>query len=59
MFHFAPDLFVVPWNCMPAKRTHIHPADLRAGGRLAIEAVIGVTNLVEAMHATIAGVTLP
>ncbi len=44
---------------MPVKRTHIHPADLRAGGRLAIEAVIGVTNLVEAMHATIAGVTSP
>ena len=44
---------------MPVKRTHIHPADVRAGGRLAIEAVIGVTDLVEAMHATIAGGTLP
>ena len=44
---------------MPAKRVHIHPADVRAGGRLAIEAVIGITNLVEAMHATIAGATPP
>jgi pimeloyl-ACP methyl ester carboxylesterase len=32
---------------------------VRAGGRLVIEAVIGVTHLVEAMHATIAGVTPP
>ncbi len=44
---------------MPAKRTHLYPADVRAGGRLVIEAVIGVTHLVESMHATIAGVTPP
>ncbi len=38
---------------MPRPRSHVD--DLRGAGRLAVEATQGVTALVEAMHATIAG----
>ena len=33
-----------------ANKKHLHPADLHAASRLAIDATIGLTNLVEAMH---------
>ncbi len=36
------------------KSTHLQPADLRAFARLATQATGGITDLVEAMHATIA-----
>lgn len=35
---------------------HLRPADLQGLGRLAIEGVTGVTDLVEAVHAAIARV---
>ncbi len=35
---------------------HIHPADLHGFSRLAVEATLGVIDLVEAMHASIASV---
>lgn len=43
---------------MPAK-THFHPSDLRAASRLAIDAVVGITDLVEAMHYNIASAAMP
>ena len=43
---------------MPRK-SHFHSSDLRAGSRLVIDAVIGITDLVESMHRTVAGVTAP
>jgi pimeloyl-ACP methyl ester carboxylesterase len=39
-----------------AKPTHVHLADLRGFQRLANDAVVGLTDLVEAMHATVAPV---
>ena len=36
-----------------ANKKHLHPADLHAASRLAIDATIGLTNLVEAMHRNI------
>ena len=39
---------------MPDK-THFHASDLRGFGRLTIDAVTGLTDLVEAMHRNIAG----
>ena len=36
------------------KPAHIHPSDLRAFSRLAIDATLGLTDLVEAMHHNIA-----
>jgi pimeloyl-ACP methyl ester carboxylesterase len=35
-------------------KTHVHPADVRGFSRLAVDATLGLTNLVEAMHHTIA-----
>ena len=40
-------------------KSHLHPADLRALSRLGVEAVIGITSLVESLHHTIARGTLP
>ena len=39
----------------PVKKRHVHPADLRGASRLAIDATIGLTNLVETMHRNISG----
>lgn len=39
---------------MPAKQTHIRPADVRGLSRLAIDATLGLTRLVETMHHNIA-----
>ena len=36
-------------------KQHVHPADLRGASRLAIDATIGLTNLVETMHRNISG----
>lgn len=38
---------------------HFHPADLLALGRLAADATLGLTDLVEAMHATITAIPGP
>src|SRR5437868_10466122 len=35
-------------------RKHVHVSDLRSGSRLAIAAIVGLTDLVEAMHRNIA-----
>jgi hypothetical protein len=37
-----------------AQKTHVHPADVHGISRLAIEATLGLTSLVEAVHASIA-----
>jgi pimeloyl-ACP methyl ester carboxylesterase len=37
-----------------ARRTHVHPADLHGALRLAADATATVTDIVEAMHATLA-----
>ena len=42
-----------------ARRSHLHLNDLRGASRLSIDAVLGITSLVEAMHATIAQPALP
>lgn len=39
----------------PVNKWHVHPADLRGASRLAIDATIGLTNLVETMHRNISG----
>lgn len=39
---------------MPKKKTHLHPSDLHGFSRLTIDAVAGLTDLVEAMHHNIA-----
>lgn len=39
--------------------SHFHPSDLRGLGRLAIDATLGVTDLVEALHHNIASVSPP
>ena len=39
----------------PVNKQHVHPADLRGASRLAIDATIGLTNLVETMHRNISG----
>lgn len=36
-----------------AEQTPIHPTDVHGAGRLAVEATLGITDLVEAMHKTI------
>jgi len=38
---------------------HFHPSDLRGVGRLAIDATLGITDLVEALHHSIASVSPP
>lgn len=42
-----------------SRRSHLHLDDVRGAGRLGIDAVLGITALVETMHATIARPTLP
>ena len=49
---------VDPLPSMP-KPSHLHPADLHSFSRLAVDAVAGLTDLVEAMHGTIAGAPMP
>lgn len=39
---------------MPARKAHIRPADIRGLSRLAIDATLGLTRLVETMHHNIA-----
>jgi hypothetical protein len=41
------------------RKTHLRPADLHGLGRLTIDAVAGLTDLVEAMHHNIASVPAP
>jgi hypothetical protein len=36
------------------KKSRIHPSDVHGIGRLAVDATLGLTNLVEAVHHTIA-----
>ena len=43
------------WGTAMTKGKHNHIDDLRGASRLAVEATRGVTDLVEAMHRTIAG----
>ena len=45
-------------NHMRAK-AHLHPSDLRGASRLAVDAVIGLTDLVEAMHHNITSLARP
>jgi hypothetical protein len=40
-------------------KSHLHPADLRALSRLGVEAVTGITGMVESLHQTIARGTRP
>ena len=40
-------------------KTHLHPSDLRGASRLATDAVIAVTDLVETMHHNIGSVSKP
>jgi len=40
-------------------KAHFHPSDLRGASRLAIDAVVGLTDLVEAMHHNIASASKP
>ena len=39
--------------------SHLHPADLHGLGRLTVDAVAGLTDLVEAMHHNIAHTPAP
>ena len=41
------------------KQAHVHPADLHGFSRLAVDAVAGLTDLVEAMHHNIASAPAP
>jgi pimeloyl-ACP methyl ester carboxylesterase len=41
------------------KQKHVHLSDLRGYSRLVVEATLGVTSLVEAMHHSILGLPLP
>jgi hypothetical protein len=41
------------------RTTHLQPSDLRGLGRLALDATLGVTNLVEALHHSIARAAPP
>ncbi len=43
----------------PSHPSHLHPADLHGFGRLTIDAVAGLTDLVEAMHHNIARTPAP
>jgi hypothetical protein len=43
---------------MPAK-AHLHPSDLRGASRIAVDAVIGLTDLVEAMHHSVTSLANP
>jgi pimeloyl-ACP methyl ester carboxylesterase len=50
-----PLLYEAHLDCIFMKKTtHVQPADLRAFAKLATQATAGITDLVEAMHATIA-----
>ncbi len=37
-----------------AKSAHLHPSDLRGASRMVIDAIVGITDIVEAMHINIA-----
>lgn len=37
-----------------AKNAHLHPSDLRGASRMVIDAIVGITDIVEAMHVNIA-----
>lgn len=41
------------------RKTHVHLSDIHGYSRLAVEATLGVTDLVEAMHHAILGVPVP
>jgi hypothetical protein len=41
------------------KKTHVHLSDLHGYSRLAIDATLGVTDLVQAMHHNILRLPLP
>lgn len=36
------------------KNAHLHPSDLRGASRMVIDAIVGITDIVEAMHVNIA-----
>lgn len=40
-------------------RNHLHPADLQGIAKLAVDATLGVTGIVEDMHRNIAGLSPP
>lgn len=44
---------------MSAKSRHLHPADVRGLGRLAIDATLGITGIVETMHHNLSRVPGP
>lgn len=44
---------------MTARRRHLHAADLRGLGRLAIDATLGITGIVETMHHNISRAPAP
>ena len=46
-------------DAMTAKPRHVHAADLRGLGRLAVDATLGITSLVETMHHNISRVPGP
>jgi pimeloyl-ACP methyl ester carboxylesterase len=48
----------ISWR-FPMKQTHIHLSDIHGYSRLVVDATLGVTNLVEAMHHTILRVPVP
>ncbi len=41
------------------RASHLHPSDVRGLGRLAIDATLGITSLVEALHHSISRAALP
>lgn len=41
------------------RKTHVHLSDIHGYSRLAVEATLGVTNLVESMHHSILGIPAP
>lgn len=43
----------------PMKKTHVHLSDIQGYSRLAIDATLGITSLVETMHHTILRLPLP
>jgi pimeloyl-ACP methyl ester carboxylesterase len=50
----APNLSPHAGRPLTAKPRHLHASDLRGVGRLAIDATLGITSLVETMHHNIA-----
>jgi pimeloyl-ACP methyl ester carboxylesterase len=43
----------------PMKRSHIHLTDVQGLGQLVVDATLGVTGMVEAMHHTVLGLPMP